>query len=238
MTNENGTAPSGLALVEAAEAAAAEAAARAEAATARAKAVRLRHELAEQVDIDGTDDSEPRDVHGVDVPGDRSRIRFRRPRARPVAVAAAIVGLVAILTANGFLAWHHYRADHDRQRAVQFATAARQGVVNMTTLDFNRADADVARVLDSATGDFRADFASRVDEFTKVVKDSKVVTVGTVTAAAVQSMTKDSAVVLVAANSTLTDAKGTKGEPRKWRLNVTVTRDADQLKMSKVEFAP
>jgi Mce-associated membrane protein len=231
MVNENGSAPSGLALVEVAEAEAAEAAARADAAKARVKAVRLRHGIEPPSDDDeSADDPEP--------PVQRSRRQIGRPGWRTVLVAIAAIGLIAACTVNGMLAWHHYAATRDRDRAAQFAAAARAGVVTMTTMDFTKADADVGRVLDNSMGDFRSDFASRVDEFTKVVKDSKVVTVGTVTATAVDSMTKDSAVVLVAATSTLTDATGAKQEPRKWRLSVTVSRDGDRLKMSKVEFVP
>ena len=51
-------------------------------------------------------------------------------------------------------------------------------------------------------------------------------------------MTDDSAVVLVAATSEVTNAAGAKEESRAWRLSVTVTRVDGELKMSKVEFVP
>ena len=237
--DENDSAPSGLALVEAAEAEADEAEARAEAAKARARAVRLRHELAEsEADLDDSELSET-DLGEAELPtgpeaGPRRRIR--RPGWRMVAISAAVALLAALLTGNGFLAWQHRGVDRERARAAQFAEVARQGVTDMTTLDFNKAAADVARVLSNSTGEFHADFASRVDDFTAVVRDSKVVTSGTVNATAVESMTRESAVVLVAATSTVTNAAGGKEQPRKWRLSVTVSRDGDQLKMSKVEF--
>jgi Mce-associated membrane protein len=52
------------------------------------------------------------------------------------------------------------------------------------------------------------------------------------------SMTNDSAVVLVASTSEVTNAAGAKQDPRTFRLIVTLTRDGDRLKMSKVEFVP
>jgi Mce-associated membrane protein len=106
------------------------------------------------------------------------------------------------------------------------------------TLDFNHAKDDVQRVIDNSTGQFRDDFQSRADDFTKVVRDSKVVTKGSVTATAVQSMSADTALVLVAANSEVTNATGAQNEPRAWRLSVTVQRDGPQIKMSRVEFVP
>ena len=51
-------------------------------------------------------------------------------------------------------------------------------------------------------------------------------------------MSDDSAVVLVAATSHVTNAAGAKQDPRNWRLSVTVARDGDQIKLSKVEFVP
>ena len=57
-------------------------------------------------------------------------------------------------------------------------------------------------------------------------------------ATAVESMTDDSAVVLVAATSNVTNAAGAKQDPRPWRLSVSVARDGDQIKISKVEFIP
>jgi Mce-associated membrane protein len=71
-----------------------------------------------------------------------------------------------------------------------------------------------------------------------VVEQSKVVTEGTVNATAVESMTGDSAVVLVQATSKVTNSAGANQEPRSWRFSITVTRDGGQLKMSKVEFIP
>ena len=67
---------------------------------------------------------------------------------------------------------------------------------------------------------------------------SAVATEGKVDSAAVQSMTDDSAVVLVAASSKVTNSAGAKQEPRAWRLSVTVERVDGRLKMSKVEIVP
>jgi len=44
------------------------------------------------------------------------------------------------------------------------------------------------------------------------------------------------AVVLVLANERVTNAAGAKDDPRAFRFRVSVVRDGDQLKISKVEF--
>ena len=152
--------------------------------------------------------------------------------------AAVIILICAFVGASGYMMWQRHETTEHNQRVANFLAGAKQGVVNMTSLDFNRAKEDVQRVIDSSTGQFRDDFQQRAKDFTTVVEQSKVVTQGTVNAAAVQSIDGNSALVLVAATSRITNAAGAKDEPRNWRLKVTVTDDGGQYKMSKLEFVP
>ncbi|MCV7050831.1 hypothetical protein H7H82_09525 [Mycobacterium heidelbergense] len=169
----------------------------------------------------------------------RSRLsRLRRPKWSTVAASIAIVIIVAALAGSGYMIKEHRDAVRQRQRAAEFTAAARQGVVTLTSLDFNNAKQGVQRILENSTGSFKDDFLKMADDFTKVVEQSKVVSQGTVQAAAVDTMTADSAVVLVASTSEVTNAAGAKQDPRNYRLIVTVTRDGGQLKISKVEFVP
>ncbi|MEU0542944.1 hypothetical protein ABZ319_24035 [Nocardia sp. NPDC005978] len=165
-----------------------------------------------------------------------SRARSGGRRTAVLVLATAVV--VASLAVGVFSVWNHQRISDTDRRTAEFSAAAKQGVVALTSLDFNRAKDDVQRVLDNSTGAFRDDFQSRAEDFTKVVEQSQVTTEGRVNATAVESMTEDSAVVLVAATSQITNSAGAKQEPRVWRLSVTVTRVDGQLKMSKVEFVP
>lgn len=168
----------------------------------------------------------------------RSRRRLRLP-SWSVAWKAAVIALIcAFVAASGYMMWERHQTSERNQRIANFLAAARQGVVNMTSLDFNKAKEDVQRVIDSSTGQFRDDFQQRAKDFTTVVEQSKVVTQGTVNAAAVQSIDGNSALVLVAATSRITNAAGAKDEPRNWRLKVTVTDEGGQYKMSKLEFVP
>lgn len=162
-------------------------------------------------------------------------------RLRPVLSATGTVLAAAALTlsllgASTYMVWRHHQALERRQHDAAFIAAARQGIVNMTSFNFTRAKEDVQRVIDSSTGEFRDDFQKRAADFTTVVQQAKVVTEGSVSSAAVESMQADSAVVLVLASERVTNAAGAKDEPREFRLRVTVSRDGDQLKMSKVEF--
>jgi len=169
-----------------------------------------------------------------------ARRRLRRPEWSTVAAAVAVIVILAALSGAGYMVKEHRDAVRQRQRAAEFAAAARQGVVTLTSMDFNNAKQSVQRILDDSTGSFKDDFLKMADDFVKVVEQSKVVSQGTVQAAAVEldSMTDNSATVLVASTSEVTNAAGAKQDPRSYRLIVTVARDGDQIKISKVEFVP
>jgi Mce-associated membrane protein len=172
----------------------------------------------------------------VDFPAARTRTWV--PGWKPVAVGVAVIALVAFLVLSGLMIWSHRNAVQREDRANAFATGARQGVVNLMSLNFNNGQADLQRVLDSTTGPFHDDFQKSQQDFLTVMKDSKVVTSTAVTATAIESMTDDSAVVLLTATSQVANNASQQPSPRNWRLSVTVVKENDQIKMSKVEFVP
>lgn len=168
----------------------------------------------------------------------RSRPRRRRPRWTRVASALAALSTVALLAAGGFMVQHGREVAAQERHRAEFTTAARQVVVTLMSIDFNNPQASVEQILDNAVDPFRQEFQGASEDFIKVSQDAKVITKATVNAAAVESMTADSAVVLVSASSTVTNAAGAEESPRNWRLTVDLQRDGDRIKMSKVEFVP
>ena len=106
------------------------------------------------------------------------------------------------------MAINHRHQAAEQQRRAEYAAAGRQSVVTLMSLDFNKAKDDVQRIIDNSTGQFRDDFKNQADDFVNVAQQSKVITEVTVNATAVESMTNDSAVVLVSATSRVTNAEG------------------------------
>jgi Mce-associated membrane protein len=253
-----------LALAEEAEAEAAEAEALAAAAAARARALRLRREAAAAaaadtpadtdavveaqdaddvvVDVAVADDSAVADADAAaeDTAEPARRRRLRLPRVSLAVLGATLVVLLTLgfLGAGGYMMWQHRQNLAEQQRSAEFAAGARQGVVTLMSLDFNRAEDDVKRILENTTGDFRKDFESQAEDFAQVAQESKVVTEATVNAVAVQSMTQDTARVLLAVTTRVSNVQSQTQEPRSWRLAVDVARDGDQIKLAKVEFVP
>ncbi|OBJ48582.1 hypothetical protein [Mycobacterium sp. 1423905.2] len=168
-----------------------------------------------------------------------TRLR-RRPNWSTVFTSLAILVVAAAVAGSVYMIKHHEDAVRRRHLVAEFAAAARQGVITLTSLNFQNAKNDIQRIVDNSTGSFRDDLVKTADDFGKVVQESKVVEQGTVQLAAVDldSLTNDSAVVYVASTSEVTNSAGAKQDPRNYRLIVTMTRDGGQLKMSKVEFVP
>lgn len=212
----------------------AEAEARAEAARARARELRRQAEAASSDGAGGADS-----VDEVESPPSRRRrLRLHRPGRKALVVTAALLVSGAALTGSGYLVWHHRQSIQQSQRSTEFATAARQAVLLMMSIDPKKAREDMQRFADETTGQFKAGVLMGAEDMVKALEQSNVVAKASVQAAGVQSMTEDSAVVLVAAKSEITKADQAKPEVRTWRLVVDVEREGGQLKISKIEFVP
>jgi Mce-associated membrane protein len=161
-------------------------------------------------------------------------------RRSPTKLAAAL-GLIMCVAMAGVVGWLGVRAyqshHHDQQRAL-FVQIARLGAVNLTTIDYTRVDADVQRILDSATGTFYDDFAKRSQPFIDVVKQAKSTSQGTVTESGLESTDRDAAQVLVAVTVNTSNAGAQEQQPRAWRMRISVQRLGDEAKVSNVEFVP
>jgi Mce-associated membrane protein len=170
---------------------------------------------------------------------DRNRRRLRLGRILKVLAAGLVFACTcALITLSVLMVINHRHQAAEQQRRAEFTAAAKQSVVTLMSLDFNKAKEDVQRIIDNSTGQFSEDFKTQAEDFIKVAQDSKVITEVTVNATAVDSMNNDSAVALVSATSRVSNSAGAKQEPRSWRLSVHLQRDGDQIKMSKVEFVP
>jgi Mce-associated membrane protein len=227
------TSPSASAAEDAQAAEIAEAEARA--AAARARAVRLR-EQAEAAPSDQNTGAARAEATESRPP--RRWLRPRRPSRKAMAAVAAVGVICASLAGSGYLVWHHRGVVQQRNRSSEFAAAARNAIVTMMTIDPAKAREDLQRFVDDTTGTFKLSILMGGEDAVKAVEQSKVISKGSVQAAAVESMSQDSAIVLIAAKSEITKPGAAKPESRPMRIVVTVQRDGGQLKISRLEFVP
>ena len=165
--------------------------------------------------------------------------RRRRESGLPPLGIAAVVGLVLAVVlggVGGWLGFQAYQARQDNQLRQLFVETAKQGAVNLTTIDYAHAEVDVRRILDMATGAFREDFAGRSGPFVEVVQKAQSKSVGTVTEAGLESVTADEGQVLVAVTVSSTSVDAASQAPRYWRMRLTIRKDDDTAKIAKVDF--
>jgi Mce-associated membrane protein len=211
--------------VEDAEAAAAEAQARALTARARAEGLRQRMAAADQKSV------------VEKIREWRRPPSLRLPSIKSLALAGAVALICASLTVTVVMYFHHRHVQQNQQRAGEFAAAARQSVVTMLTIDPVNVRKNMDDVIANSTGKFKdALEAGEADQLVKGAQESKVSTKADVQSAAVESMTENSAVVLVAATSAGTAPDNTKLPPAAWRISLTMVRENGQIKTSEFEF--
>ncbi len=192
-------------------------------------------DTAENQDTAADNDIDVDDSPNEDAGGKRSWPRLTPPRLGLLIGLVIVAALAALI---GVLGVRAHDAHQSAQQRALYLQVGRQGAVNLTTIDWRHAEADVQRILDSATGSFYDDFAQRSAPFVEVVKKVQSVSTGTVTVAGLESSTDNDAQVLVAVNVETATSEAPQQTPRAWRMRISVQKVGDDVKVSNVEFVP
>ncbi|UMB71395.1 Mce protein [Mycobacterium paraterrae] len=157
----------------------------------------------------------------------------------PTPITVGVAAIVALLGVGGWLGFRLHQDHQVRDQRSLYVQVARQTAINLTTINYAEVDADIKRVLDSATGGFHDEFQNRSQPFVEVVKKVQSKTEGTIAEAGLLSYTKEQAQVLVAVSvKTSMGTAPADQEPRRWRMRLTVDKVGDGAKVSNVEFVP
>ncbi|MEU9823386.1 hypothetical protein [Pseudonocardia alni] len=164
-----------------------------------------------------------------------SRPRFRLPSrslALPIGLGVVALLLAALVTV---LAVRLAGGTGDDEPAL---VAARQTATDLLTIAPDTADATLRRLEDGTTGEFHEQLGSRSGTFAGTIRDAKVSSTGEVSAAGVAERGPGRAVVLVSADSTVHNAQVPDGEPRQYRMRMTVEQEDGRWLVSRLEFVP
>jgi Mce-associated membrane protein len=186
---------------------------------------------------DGDEDSADYDEEAADEEAGPAKPRMSHVR---LATIAGLVLVVALAGLTGWLGFRTYQSHQADEQHKLFLQVGRQGALNLTTIDWQQADKDVQRILDSATGTFYDDFQKRAGPFVEVVKQAQSKSVGTIAEAGLEpnSITDNGAQVLVAVTVKTSNAGAPEQAPRAWRMRISVQKVDDGAKVSNVEFVP
>jgi Mce-associated membrane protein len=145
--------------------------------------------------------------------------------------------VVAALIALGTVWYFQVRdANADGQRRDAALAAARQEVVNLTSVDKDSAQQSIQHLVDGATGDFRDQFSQQAQAYQQMVTDSQVASSGKIVESGVVSIDDKTAVVLAAATATVKNKDAPSGEQRVYRMRITLQNESDRWLVSKLEF--
>lgn len=153
-------------------------------------------------------------------------------------IGGLAVVLVGLLVGIGVLVATRGHVDDDLTAAQQeVAGAARTEAMAFLTVDHTDMDPLIDAVLAGATGDFAEQYESQRKTLTSEAVRTRATSTGEVVALGVGHLDDDSANVLVAANSTVTNTStDSEGQVRYYRLRLTLVREGDRWLTSNLEF--
>lgn len=152
-------------------------------------------------------------------------------KSAPPTALLAVVGVVvaALLVAVGWLGWDYQQdraAEQARTDAVQAATAQ---ATAMLSYNHNDVDQQLAAASDGLTGDFRADYDKLVQEtIAPGAKEKKISVEATVQAGAIESASKNDAVVLLYVNQITTSEEMPDAATTGSRVRMEMHKEGDR----------
>ena len=152
---------------------------------------------------------------------------------RQIAVTLLIVVLVA---ATGFMGWMLFQQrqlnlarDEAQRAAVSYAQV-------LTSIDSDKVDDNFKQVLDGATGEFKDMYSQSSVELRQLLVENKATAHGVVIGSAVQSASKDKAVVLLFVDQSVSNTKLPDPRIDRSRMKMTMEKVDGQWRASKVEL--
>ncbi|GAA5119856.1 hypothetical protein GCM10023339_34290 [Alloalcanivorax gelatiniphagus] len=148
------------------------------------------------------------------------------------------VVLAGLLVAIGLVVTSRDDVDEELTAAHQdVAASARAQALAFLTVDHEDMDPLIDTVLAGATGEFAEQYAAQRERLTREAVRTEATSTPEVVSLGVGDQDERSATVLVAANSTVTNASTSgAGEVRYYRLRLDLVREGDRWLTSNVQF--
>ena len=159
--------------------------------------------------------------------------RTRGPSPRTVAVIAAFA---ALLGGAGFLGWQVFQDRQLKAAAEEAQRAAVSYAQVLTSIDSDKVDENFKEVLDGATGEFKDMYTQSSVELRQLLIENKATARGVVIESAVQSASKDKAVVLLFVDQSVSNAKLPDPRIDRSRMKMTLEKVDGRWRASKVEL--
>lgn len=161
--------------------------------------------------------------------------RAARRRVLPFLLLVLLCGLVVAIVATLVDARSADSRAAERRAALQ---TARQQAVNLTTISYQTAERDLARIIAASTGTLKTQFQTQAKSFPGVLRTEKSVSTGRVLAAGVKSQDGKVVEALVAVDATVRNAaSGGAGVVKHYRMDMRLVLVGRRWLVSTVAFA-
>ncbi len=157
----------------------------------------------------------------------------RKPSLRVAAVAAALAVLLAL---TGYLGWQDWQNKQLSEASESAQRAAVSYAQVLTSIDSDNVDENFKEVLDGATGEFKDMYSQSSVELRQLLIENKATAHGIVVESAVQSASKDKAVVLLFVDQSVSNTKLPDPRIDRSRMKMTLEKVDGQWRASKVEL--
>lgn len=151
-------------------------------------------------------------------------------------VPALIGALIAAVAGAGFFGWQfwqQHQLDQARESAQRAAVSYAQV---LTSVDSNNVDENFKQVLDGATGEFKDMYSKSSVELRQLLIENKATAHGVVVDSAVQSASKDKAVVLLFVDQSVANTKLPDPRIDRSRMKMTLEMVDGSWRASKIEL--
>jgi Mce-associated membrane protein len=151
-------------------------------------------------------------------------------------VPALIGALIAALAGAGFFGWkfwQQHQLDQAREAAQRAAVSYAQV---LTSVDSNNVDENFRQVLDGATGEFKDMYSKSSVELRQLLIENKATAHGVVVDSAVQSASRDKAVVLLFVDQSVANTKLPDPRIDRSRMKMTLEMVDGSWRASKIEL--
>lgn len=161
----------------------------------------------------------------------------KRERRQVSLRSVGIVAVFALLVGGcGFLGWQVWQ----QRQLAEAAATAQSAAVNyaqvLTSIDSNKVDENFKQVLDGATGEFKDMYSQSSVQLRQLLIENKATAHGVVIESAVQSISKNKAVVLLFVDQSVTNTSLPDPRIDRSRMKMTLEKVDGTWRASKVEL--
>jgi Mce-associated membrane protein len=156
-----------------------------------------------------------------------------RPSRQVLALAAAVIAALAVAGVLGWNLWQQRQLNQARADAQRTAVSYAE---ILTSIDSNKVDENFRQVLDGATGEFKDMYTQSSVELRQLLIENKATAHGVVVDSAVQSITKDKAVVLLFVDQSVSNTKLPDPRVDRSRMKMTLEKIDGTWRAAKVEL--